>query len=182
MGWQLFTDVTSAADEAKRDASRELGVTLTISLGTFVIAPLIYIILLFPNRGGIASLFEGFTNADIYIAAVSLLSISVYSISKEYKSDHRDRFGFPHATTIICFSVAVLIISSAAYTARLINTTIDGFTWQKLPAAIIGWGLFFITCLLSYGVLVLKNELETGAARRTRQDEEDFVNAFLEEN
>lgn len=180
---KFVKDVNTASPAAKVEASRELGVTIIISLAAFFVGPLIFSLLVLPVTNGLAGAFKAFTGADIYIAAVSLLSISIYSISKEYKSNGRDNFGFPHATTILSSAVLIVLLAGSVYTGRVIYEAMEGvLAWRGDVAAVLGWLIFIVASYFAYAVLVLRNDIESGAARRTRQSEAELLARFNAEN
>lgn len=176
---KLFNDVTTAPVSVREEAWRELGVTLVVSLGTFFVGPIVFTMLVIPASSAVSGIIDAFTGADLYIAAVSLMSISIYSISKEYRSDGRDRFGFPHATTIMCSAIIVLLVALTTYSSRIVYEALPmQLQWREILAGFIGWGVFTFACVISYTVLVLRNDIENGGAGRQRDEQEQFVADF----
>lgn len=176
-------DVRKADQRAKLEASRELAVTIVISLATFLVGPLIFSILALPFPSAAAGLFKAFTGADIYIASVSLLSISIYSISKEYKLEGRDYLGFPHATTILLSAFAINLVALTVYTSRVFFEAVPNtFEWREPVAGALGWAVFIVASALAYAVLVFRNDMEGGGARRTHQEEDAFARTFAAAN
>jgi hypothetical protein len=175
----FIDDVRKAGPAAKREAGRELAVTVGVALSVFVIGPLVSALLVLPTNGIPQSLFDDLSGSEIYIAAVSLLSIAIYSISKEYNIDRGRYLGFPHAVTILLLTVLVLIISFSVCTAHVVYEAMKPeLVWRGLLAGGLGWLLFVGTSAFAYGVLVLRYDMETGSAHRTREDEEGFVANF----
>lgn len=175
----LISDVRSASAVSKVEAKRELAVTLIISLATFFIGPLIFSMLVLPAASGLSGAIKAFTGADIYIAAVSLLSISIYSTAKAYDANGRDKFSFPHATTILSSAVIIILVAGAVYTSRIIYEALPTvLSWRVSVAALLGWIVFGTASAFAYAVLVLRNDLESGASQRTRDDTLNFVAQF----
>ncbi|OYX21652.1 MAG: hypothetical protein B7Z09_00020 [Brevundimonas diminuta] len=176
---KLLNDVNTAPASVRDEAWRELGVTLVVSLCTFFVGPIVFTMLVIPTSSILGGIIDAFTGADLYIAAVSLMSISIYSISKEYRSEGRDRFGFPHATTIMCSAIIILFISLTTYSSRIVYEALPTYLqWREVLAGLIGWTVFVFACAVSYAVLVLKNDIENGGAGRQRDEQEEFVAKF----
>lgn len=177
---KFLADVRAAAPTAHAEARRELAVTLTVTAGAFAILPFVFTALIMPLDRAAPGFLRAFTGADIYIASISLLSISIYSISKEYDSDGRDRFGFPHASTIMVITVIILILAIGAYTARMVAEALPTVVLlREWVAQILGWGVFAVSTATAYAVLVIRNNLEGGGTpKQTRDEQEDFVQRF----
>jgi len=124
-----------------------------------------------------------FIGSDIYISAVSLLSISIYGISRAYYVSENKLFRFPHAASILIFGFLVVLVSTAAYTSKIIlSADLTTMEWNEWVAAPLGLIVFGLTCWVVYGVLVLRNDLDgAGAPYRMREDQEGFVQEWLED-
>jgi hypothetical protein len=176
---KFIIDVINAAPRAHEEARRELALTLTVTAGAFVIIPIVFTALITPLDQAAPGFLRAFTSTDIYIASISLLSISIYSISKEYQSEGRDRFGFPHAATIMVAALLILLLAIAAYTARMVADALPSVVlWRGSLAQTLGWAVFIISSATAYAVLVLRNDIEGGAPNHTRDEERDFVQKF----
>ena len=179
MTWQLIDDVYTASPRAKKDAVREIMVTLAISLSAFFIGPLLFAIIALPGKTAATGLLSAFSGADIYIASISLLSISIYSISKEYNIEGRDYFGFPHATSVLIIAFIITMIGFVVYTSRTIYQAAPTiFEWRAIIASIVGWATFIFATWFAYAVLVLRNDLEFGASHRTQEQQDNFADEF----
>ncbi|HEX3919364.1 MAG TPA: hypothetical protein VHW60_18660 [Caulobacteraceae bacterium] len=175
----LFNDVGKASPAAKRDARRELAITVGIALSAFFVGPLVFSLLTLPLAGAGEGMLATFAGSDVYIASVSLLSISIYSISKEYNVEGRDYFGFPHAVTILLSALLIVVVAFSVCTAHAVYEAVKPYLlWRSVWAGILGWVTFILATLLAYAVLVLRNDMEKGGAIRVHADEEAFVRAF----
>ncbi len=173
----LIKDVCDAPSDAKEEASRELLLTVVVALSAFFVGPLLFSVLIV--KDGSEGFFSTLRGSDIYIAAVSLLSMAIYSISKEYNTAKRNSFGFPHAATIMALTVLILFASATIHTARVISDALPkDFSWRGGVAAFLGWTVFVLTSLLSYAVLVLRHGLDKGTSLQQHREEEDFVGEF----
>jgi hypothetical protein len=176
---KFIQDVQRSSSAAKLDAKRELAVTIGVALSAFFVGPVVFSLLAVPLSSTGDAFFAAFTGSDVYVAAVSLLSISIYSISKEYNVEGRDYFSFPHAVTILLTALLIVVIAFSVCTARVVYEAIKPYlTWRASVAGVLGWLTFFFTSAFAYGVLVLRNDMEKGSAHRTHEDEEDFVRAY----
>jgi hypothetical protein len=176
-------DIDAARPESRKDAQRELWITVVISLGAFVLAPTIIGALTLPIPRLASIAVVPFIGSDIYISAVSLLSISIYGVSRAYYVSENRLFRFPHAASILTFGFMVVLISTAAYTAKIIiSAGMTSMEWNEFVAASLGLLVFGCTCWVVYGVLVLRNDLDgAGAPYRMRQDQDGFVQQWLED-
>lgn len=179
---EFAADIAAARPESRTDAQRELWITIIISLGAFVLAPVIIGALTLPWTKLAQTAVLPFVGSDIYISSVSLLSISIYGISRAYYVNENKLFRFPHASSILIYGFIVALISTAAYTSKIIlSSGLTNMEWNEWVAAPLGLIVFMITCWVVYGVLVLRNDLDgSGAPYRMREDQNDFVDKWLD--
>ena len=177
--WRLIVDVRGASPRAKKDAQREIMITAVISLSAFFVGPLLFAMIVLPGKNAASGLLSAFSGADIYITSVSLLSISILSISKEYNIEGKDYLSFPHAASILLSAFVITLVAFAVYTGRTIyNAAPDVFEWRAVIASIVGWVTFIVASVFAYAVLVLRNDMEVGASHRTQEGQDAFVEQY----